>query len=432
VNAATLRTAAWYGDHELELPFPESWEVSIRWPQTPPRLTDEQIEAAVRNPVGQPRISELARGAKKPVVIIDDLTRPTPTARVVPFVLRELEAAGIAAAGVTFVIASGTHAAPDSIALAKKAGPEATSSCRVVAHDDRARDLVSVGRTSYGTPVLVNQLVAASDYVLGIGGIYPQYSAGFGGGAKLALGVLGRRSIRHLHYGHPSMDGALDVDNDFRRDLSEVARMIGLRTSISAHVDANRDIVRLVCGAHDDYYADAVAFSHATYTTQGPGTADVVIANAYPIDVSLTFMRSKGILPLLRAAPGASRVIVAACPEGAGHHALFPFITTPRFERPRQLARRVMTQPRELPALATSAVARVVAGSRPSELESRQPIHLYPPGREAGSLPREIPGMTPAYSWGEILARVAAEQGDGTELRATVYPCAPLQIVGAG
>ena len=145
----------------------------------------------------------------------------------------------------------------------------------MVAHDDRAGDLVALGRTSFGTPVLVNRLVAGSDYVLGIGGVCPQHSTGFGGGAKLALGVLGRRSIRQLHYGHPSMSGALDVDNDFRRDLGEIARM---------------------------------------------------------------FMRSKGVIPLLHA----------------------------------------------------------------------------------------------AYSWDEILERVAAEHAGRSELRAAVYPCAPLQIVGTG
>jgi nickel-dependent lactate racemase len=50
--------------------------------------------------------------------------------------------------------------------------------------------------------VLVNRHVAAADYVIGIGGVYPQNSTGFGGGAKLALGVLGRRSIVNLHYGY--------------------------------------------------------------------------------------------------------------------------------------------------------------------------------------------------------------------------------------
>ena len=430
MTAVRVRSSAWYGDFEVELPFPPSWDVTVRWPDTPPRLADEQIEAVLRDPCGQPRISELARGTQRPVVILDDLTRPTPTERLVPFVLRELETAGVPASNVTVVIASGTHQPPDRVALVKKAGEVAARACRLIAHDDRARDLVNVGRTSFRTPVLVNRHVAESDYVIGIGGIYPQYSTGFGGGAKLALGVLGRRSITRLHYGHPSMYGSLETRNDFRRDLSEIARMIGLRTSISAHVDANREIVRVACGSHDDYYDDAVRFSRSAYSASGPDGADVVISNAYPMDVSLTFMRTKGTLPLAHAARGASRIVVAACPEGAGHHGLFPFINPPRLERQRQIARRILAKPREAPQLALAAAAkRRPTRNRPPAEPPRLPIYIYVPRARPGSLPPVIPGMTAIYSWDDVLERVAAEQAGRSELAASVYPCAPIQVL---
>ena len=41
-----------------------------------------------------------------------------------------------------------------------------------------------MGKTSLGTPVYVNKIVAISDLVIGIGGILPHGQAGFGGGAK--------------------------------------------------------------------------------------------------------------------------------------------------------------------------------------------------------------------------------------------------------
>jgi len=56
--------------------------------------------------------------------------------------------------------------------------------------------------------VLVDREVLAGDPMIGVGGVYPQHSTGFGGGTKLALGVLGKRSIVALHYGHLSMDGS--------------------------------------------------------------------------------------------------------------------------------------------------------------------------------------------------------------------------------
>jgi nickel-dependent lactate racemase len=223
--------------------------------------------------------------------------------------------------------------------------------------------------------VLVNREVLASDLVIGIGGVYPQRSTGFGGGSKLAIGVLWKRSIVALHYRHPSVDGSYEVGNDFRRDLDEIAAMIGLHTSVSLQLDAERRPVRAVSGDHRAYYREAVAFALAAYAAPPPATADVVMANAYPIDTSLTFMRSKGVAPLLQARPGASRVLVSACSEGAGHHGLFPFVGAPRRQRPLHLARTVAARP------------------------------------------------------GAVPARVAAERGHRPDLEVAVYPCAPLQVL---
>jgi hypothetical protein len=48
----------------------------------------------------------------------------------------------------------------------------------------------------------------------------------------------------------------------------------------------------------------------------------LVIANAYPMDLSATFVRSKGMIPLAHAAAGASRVLIGAASEGMGNHGL--------------------------------------------------------------------------------------------------------------
>ncbi len=148
-----LRTEAWYGDREIEIVFPDRWHVSVHTPKTPAPLSDVEIDEALRYPVGQDSISCLARGRSRPLIIVDDLTRPTPAARVVPAVLRQLEEAGIAASDVTILLATGTHRETSPEALAKKVGPGAATSCRLLVHDD-ARELTKVGRTSFGTPVL--------------------------------------------------------------------------------------------------------------------------------------------------------------------------------------------------------------------------------------------------------------------------------------
>jgi nickel-dependent lactate racemase len=435
-----LNSGAWYGDRPLLLSCPEQWNLRIHAPSLPRPLTDEEIEERLENPVGQPPLWRLAEGKTRPIIIVDDLTRPTPADRIMPALLRRLKAAGIQPRDVRVILASGSHEEIPSDALIKKIGPEAASSCRLLTHDHR-RDLARVGRTSFGSGVLVNREVVASDLVIGVGGVYPHDSAGFGGGSKLALGVLGRSTIASLHYGRRgSVSGSYQVDNDFRRELDEIAVMIGLRTMVSVHVDSSRQIVRIVSGDHFQYYRDAVAFSVEAFRAPLPGEADVVIANAYPIDVSLTFMRSKGLTPLYHAASHASRIAISANSEGLGHHGLFPFLNGPRFDSQRRLALRMRhMSPAQVVAKVSGRIRRLtgkLARLQAAGETSRHPIMLLTPEAVRGSLPTETAlsrgsaeRLVIFDQWAEILERIELEQPGRSELDVVVYPCAPLQVL---
>ena len=425
-----LRTSAWYGERPLHLALPPEWEVEQHWPATTAPLSDEQIGAALADPIGRPPLREFARGARRPVVIVDDLTRPTPAERVLPHLLRELEAAGCEPERTTMILATGSHQRIPADAPRRKVGDEAARRCRLLVHDGFGR-AVTVGRTSYGTVVRVNPHVVASDLVLGVGGVYPQHSTGFGGGAKLAIGVLGKSSIARLHYRHEGMQGRYVVENDFRRDLAEVARLVRLSWTVNVHVDAERRPVRVVCGDHDAFYPDEVEFAMRTFRAPRPGNADVVISNAYPADVSLTFVRSKGMIPLDHAAPAASRILIAGCPEGEGLHGVFPFVGGPRYARQRHVARLIRHRPADA-AVRIARRARRLRSRRPPPLpQTRRQVSLFVTEGRPGRLPEQIPEMRAFYDWDEVVERVAAEQDRGRPLRVAVYPCAPLQVLTA-
>jgi lactate racemase len=436
-TTVSLGTGAWYEDDELTLTFPQEWHVLVHHPRTPPPLRDRDIAAALEAPEGQPTIREVAQGRSHPVVIVDDLTRPTPANLVMPHLIRQLEDAGIDRGRITVIVGAGSHGPPPMANMARKVGEETAASCRVIGHDYR-RDLVRVGRTSIGTPVIVNREIARSDLVIGVGGIYPQHSTGFGGGSKLALGILGKASIVALHYRHPGMAGSYRTDNSFRRDLDEIAMMIGMGTTVSLHVDERRRPVRIVSGDHLRYYSDAVAFSRDAFAAPPPGEADVVISNAYPMDVSLTFARSKGIIPLLHSHPTATKVMVAGCPEGVGHHGLFPFMNAPRFQRQRALFRTAVWRPREVPRKGVRKIKNAIrsfsgprgagmGGADPGAFrQAAQPIWL---AGATGLLPARIPGMRALGSWDDLFLRASNEQDDGRPLLVVVYVCAPLQPI---
>jgi nickel-dependent lactate racemase len=428
----TLRTGAWYGDHPLDLDFPSGWAVTFLWPRTPPPLTDDQIAASLEFPTGPAVIRRMCRDCSRPLVIVDDLNRPTPASRVMPFLLKHFRDAGVPNGSVRILMATGTHGAPPEDALAKKVGSEAASSCRLLVHDSK-RDCVRVSTTSFGTPVIVNKEVLRSDLVIGIGGIYPNHSVGFGGGSKLALGVLGFRSIQRLHYSHLGASwGSEDIGDDFRRDLDEIARIIGLKTMISLHIDADRQVVRVACGDHFAYFKDEVAFSKRAFAAPAPDNADVVISNAYPSDLSLTFVCMKGISPLQRSKAGVSRVAIASLNEGIGHHGLFPILSNPALHQCRQLAWRLSRlSPGEFARKLGARLHAGVAGRRKNQPSTapRNPIWVYRAGNHSHSPPLRIHGLTVSDSWPELLGALRREQEGKPKVRVVVYACAPLQTL---
>jgi lactate racemase len=435
VNALKLRSAAWYGDHQVDLDLPESWHVAVHSPATGQPLTDAEIAARLERPVGQPPVRELCKGKTRPLVIVDDLNRPTPASRILAPLVRQFADAGIPPENVTLLLGSGTHAMTDAAGAAKKVGSALAESCRVRIHDCN-RDLTKIGRTSHGTPVLVSREVVESDFLVGVGGLYPNYTAGFGGGSKAALGVLGLRSIAALHFGHRGAGrGRQPSQNPFREDIDEIARMIGLETGVFAAVDGDREIVELTSGDVHALYGDFLRSTQEAYRAPRPGEdVNVVISNAYPNDLSLTFVRMKGMAPIAAAPRGASSIVIATCEEGIGFHGLFPFMNAPRFHRQRMLGHRVaasLHEPRDF-ASKVSRRLRRRRGASATKTEPARPARpatwLYCPSPEAAArLPAEIPGVRVSSSWPEIVRAVEAEQGQAAPVRAIAYTAAPLQ-----
>jgi nickel-dependent lactate racemase len=146
-----LRTGAWHGEEALLLPFPAGWDVHVLWPRTPPALTDRELMESLDRPIGQPPIREMCRGKSRPLIIVDDLNRPTPAGQVMPLVLEHFRQTGIPAQSVRILLSTGTHGAPHADSVRQKVGPEAASACQILVHDAN-RDCATVGRTSFGTP----------------------------------------------------------------------------------------------------------------------------------------------------------------------------------------------------------------------------------------------------------------------------------------
>ncbi|MDR0842340.1 MAG: lactate racemase domain-containing protein, partial [Acidobacteriota bacterium] len=67
----------------------------------------ETIREALAHPYGYASLGEFLKGAKDVLFIVNDPTRPTPTARVLDFIEKDIEGYK-----VSFIVATGAHRAP--------------------------------------------------------------------------------------------------------------------------------------------------------------------------------------------------------------------------------------------------------------------------------------------------------------------------------
>jgi nickel-dependent lactate racemase len=278
----------WYNPSELELDFPESWEVHFCPPRghDRPGLTPEEMQRAFDNPIGTPPLRQLARGRKEVVILFDDTSRPTRTHEIASYVLRELEAAGIADDQIRFMAAVGTHGPHDNVAHRLKLGQEILERFHVYNHN-AYENCVEIGTTSRGTPMAVNREVMRCDLKIGIGCIVPHPQVGFGGGGKVILpGVSHIDSIVHFHaqvpFTAPETIGPGNYDqNVMRMDFEEACRLAGLDFTADCLVNLKGEMIALFAGDPLAEHREAVKLAKEVYATEHVPELNVVVSNAF-------------------------------------------------------------------------------------------------------------------------------------------------------
>ena len=321
----------WYGDTELELDFPPSWEVvTCRMAgQDSPKLTEKERRAAFLNPIGTPRIAELARNKKEVCILFDDLTRSTRADGIVPFVLEELKEGGIKEENIRFISAVGLHGAMKLMDFQKKLGAEIPKKFLVFNHNPY-ENCTYLGETSRGTPVWINSEFMSCDLKIAIGEIVPHPTAGFGGGGKMILpGVAHVDTITANHRnlctigaeGGMALNAMGRIDNNAQRlDMEEIARMAGLDVSVNALVNLYRDTVGLFVGDLVKAHREGVKIAEKIYATEASNDFDIVVANSYA-KANEAVIAVSTANNLLKEA-GGDLVVIGNTPEGQICHYL--------------------------------------------------------------------------------------------------------------
>jgi nickel-dependent lactate racemase len=290
VKTVKTKTNYWFGDDEVDLTFPEAWDVKekLMAGHNLPPLTGEQITAALRNPIGSKSLSEMAEGKKTASIAFSDKHRGDLPSEVVPFVLEELRRGGIKDEDITFICALGAHKSINPRILIQKLGEDIVENYFVFNHNVYDH-FVEKGTTSRGTPVELNREFARVDLRLGIGGMIAHGFMGFGGGGKVILpGVVSLNTIEtnHRRVAEARARGRAGFgvmnNNVIRLDTEETARLAGLDFKVDMVFNHNQKPLGVFAGDFVEEHRAGVEFAKEVLTTVPEKDMDVVVASSYP------------------------------------------------------------------------------------------------------------------------------------------------------
>jgi nickel-dependent lactate racemase len=312
-----------YGERKLAVAVPEANLLGVYSPRNAPAPDDASrlLRTALQNPIGTARLREIAHAGQRVAIVISDLTRPCPSAHLLPPVLDELAAAGVANGDVTIIIALGLHRPMTDVEIEAAVGADVARRVRVLNHDPA--DTVRLGATSAGTPVELFRPLVTADLRVCLGNLEFHYFAGYSGGAKAILpGCASRATINANHAMMVHSDaraGRID-GNPVRRDIEEGVAMVGVDFILNVVVDEDHRITAAVAGGVTAAHRAGCELIRQRGALPIPRRADVVLAGAggWPKDVNL-YQAQKALENASYAVqPGGTIVLLAECREGFG------------------------------------------------------------------------------------------------------------------
>lgn len=330
-NSINIPWKSWYGNEFLDIELPSNWDVSVAAMKDAKEISEDTIKKIIQNPIASPRLSEIAKGKKSVCIAVDDLTKPTEAFRILPIIVDELRRAGIRDEEIYILISTGTHRPLTRDDMIKKLGKEIVERFRVYNHNAYQNN-ISLGKTSFGTPVEVDRLFVEADLKIGIGTLMPHPYAGFSGGGKIVM--PGLASIDSVDMNHKPVNVSLQgkighiAGNPRREDIEEAARMAGLHFIVNTLSNSLGKTCAVFAGSPREAFAEAAKHALEVYSTNVPYGVDVGIFNAFPRDT--WFLLSLNALNVWASRDpdkeivrrGGTIVIINACPEGLGEHGL--------------------------------------------------------------------------------------------------------------
>ena len=291
---------------------------------------DQVINASIDNPVGYDSLDQFLEGGEDIVFIVNDGTRPTPTAKVLDALSKRMDLRK-----ARYLIATGNHRDMTPEEYDFVFGKHyAELKDRIICHNAKQSECVFLGTSKNGTPMEVNKIAVDADRLVIITSVEPHYFAGYTGGRKSFLpGVASFRTIESNHKLAMKQEAqALALEgNPVHEDMMDALEQVKGKKifSIQIVMDRHQNIYKVASGDLNQCFRTAVGWAEDVFCVPIPQKADVVISVApYPMDVDL--YQSQKALDNGKWAlkEGGKIIMVSKCREGIGHATFMQQLST--------------------------------------------------------------------------------------------------------
>lgn len=286
-----LKVGISYGRETVNVHIEERNIGEIVFPNEVKIGNEEQIIGqALANPISSDKFDEFLSDAKDILFLVNDATRPTPTAKILKIIYPKIKDKN-----TKFLIATGMHRAPTEDEYLEIFGElYETLKDRIYAHDSKKdEDMIHLGTSKNGTEMYVNKMAVDAHKIVIIGSVEPHYFAGYTGGRKSFLpGIAAYNTIEQNHkLALKASAKALSLQgNPVHEDMEDAILTIKEKEvfAIMTVLDRNERIYAATAGDITESLKAAIDKAHQVFSVEIKEKADIVVAVApYPMDIDL-------------------------------------------------------------------------------------------------------------------------------------------------
>lgn len=333
---------------EIEIPDRNLAGILTPKPHNSIKPVDQKkiVNEALDNPVGSPKLEDMAKGKDNIVIITSDHTRPVPSSITMPLLLGRIRK-GNPQAKVTILIATGFHRPSTKEEMLSKFGQEIVDNEHIVNHISNDMDnMVFAGILPSGGELYLNRIAMEAELLISEGFIEPHFFAGFSGGRKSVLpGVAYSKTIMANHCAEfiesPHSRAGILENNPIHKDMAFAAVKARLKFILNVAIDGNKEIIGAFAGDCSLAHEEGCRFVGGISAVDKV-TADIVVVSngGYPLDQNI-YQAVKG----MTAAEVCCRkdgviIIISSCCDGHGGVSFYENVKDSK--SPRDLLERVL------------------------------------------------------------------------------------------